>query len=103
VSTQKIDPVVADAQQQLLPMLAELDRILAIGDDTAARDFFQRIATSLGLARTTDDLMPPFMQLATSAFQGFDYEFSASILLDEILAASMTLSWTLSADESTSQ
>ena len=102
MSTQNIDPVVLDAQERLLPMLAELDRILEISQDTPARAFFERIANGLGHARTTDDLVAPFMQLATSAFQGFDYEFSASVLLDDILAVSMSFSWTLSADESTS-
>lgn len=96
-----VDAVVRDAQEQLLPMLDKLDQLLEAADDPRAREFFAGITAWIKRAVETQDLMGPFMKLATSAFQGFELDFAASMLLDDVLATAQTFSWTLSADDST--
>jgi hypothetical protein len=91
------DPVRA-AQRQLLPLLGHLERILERDQDADASAFFRDIRRWIERAVRTEDLMGPFMQLATTAFRGFDFAPDAHVVVDRILEAAQTLSFTLSAE-----
>jgi hypothetical protein len=92
------DPVHV-TQRQLLPLFHELERILARDQDGDASAFFGEIRRWIECAVRTEDLMGPFMQLATTAFRGFDFAPDAHAVVDRILEAAQTLSFTLSAEQ----
>jgi hypothetical protein len=92
------DDAVRFAQLQLLPLFDDLERILRRDHDAEASAFFGEIRRWIERAVRAEDLMGPFMQLATTAFRGFDFEPDGHMTVDRILEAAQTLSFTLSAD-----
>ena len=92
------DDAVLSAQRQLLPLFDSLDRILEREHDVEASAFFGEIRRWIERAVREEDLMGPFMQLATTAFRGFDFAPDGHMAVDRILEIAQTLSFTLSAD-----
>lgn len=92
------DDTVRSAQRQLLPLFDALAAILDREQDADAAAFFNEIRRWIERAVREEDLMGPFMQLATTAFRGFDFPPDGHLAVDRILEAAQTLSFTLSAD-----
>ena len=63
------DDAVRSAQLQLLPLFDDLERVLQSEQDAEALAFFGEIRRWIERATGTEDLMGPFMQLATTAFR----------------------------------
>jgi hypothetical protein len=96
------DEATQAAHDQLLPLFAELhDRLLREQDHEAA-DFFSEIAHWIERSANVDELMNPFMRLATTAFHGFDLAPDCHQLVDRILDTAQTISWTISCDQEVS-
>jgi hypothetical protein len=96
------DEATQAAHEQLLPLFADLhDRLLREQDHEAA-DFFHEIACWIQRAADVDELMGPFMRLATTAFHGFELAADCHELVDRILETAQTISWTLSTEHEVS-
>jgi len=84
-------------RQDLLPPLRALVELLREEGCVREASFFESALTALEAASAPEDLADPFMQLSTSAFQGFRLSEAACGLLDHVLLAAQTLASTLSA------
>ncbi|MDJ0866360.1 MAG: hypothetical protein QNK03_09655 [Myxococcota bacterium] len=85
------------ARAQLLPLLDDLH---ALAREEGSRDqelFFARIYAGVRDARDPEDLAGPFLELSTSAFRGFAFSPTVTLLLDRVLAVAQAFSATLSA------
>ena len=92
------DDAARSAQLQLLPLFDDLERVLRSEQDSEAFAFFGEIRRWIERAIDVEDLMGPFMQLATTAFRGFDLTPASHVAVDPILETAQALSFTLSAD-----
>jgi hypothetical protein len=84
-------------REELVPMLDALSKLAREEGAMDQAAFFERIRGGVANARELDDLAGPFMELSTSAFQGFQFSLPVSLLLDRVLVLAQTLSQTLSA------
>lgn len=93
------DDAVRSARLQLLPLFDDLERVLRGDEDAEALAFFGEIRRWIERAVGAEDLMGPFIQLATTAFRGFDLTPASHMAVDRILETAQALSFTLSADQ----
>ena len=96
------DEATQAAHDQLLPLFAELHDLLLREQDHEAASFFAEIARWIERAANVDELMGPFMRLATTAFHGFELAPDCHRLVDRILETAQTISWTLSTEHEVS-
>ena len=96
------DEATQAAHDQLLPLFADLERRLLREQDHEAVDFFGEIARWIERAGNVDELMDPFMRLATTAFRGFELPPDCHRIVDRIIETAQTISWTLSTDHEVS-
>ena len=87
------------AQEQLIPLLAQLREGAEAEGKADQAAFFGRIHGGMSNARDAIDLAEPFMELSASAFMGFDFSPPMAMLLDQVLLYSSQLSEVLSIDE----
>jgi len=96
------DEATQAAHDQLLPLFAELNERLLHEQDHEAADFFGEIARWIERSANVDELMGPFMRLATTAFHGFELGADCHQIVDQILETAQTISWTLSTEHEVS-
>jgi len=85
------------AKGELIPMLESLVALLEEERESEAAGFFRSVAGALEHAQEEEDLADGFMRLSMSAFLGFRYSRSGTVLLDQILESAQRLSQALSA------
>ena len=62
---------VAEILAELNPLFEQLDAELEAEGEASARVFFREIHEVISSADSTEELLVPFQELATAAFQGF--------------------------------
>ncbi len=85
------------AREELLPLLDALQRLAEQEGKPEQQAFFARIHEATTHAREPEDLAGPFMELSTSAFLGFEFSGTATVLLDRVLELAQRAAMTLSA------
>lgn len=88
------------ANEELAPLLKAL---IVLAEEEERSDqvrFFSAALAGVENAKDGADLADPFMQLSMSAFSGFEFSPSVSMLLDQALAKAQRLSESLSLDPS---
>lgn len=93
------DPV-SYSKEELVPLLRALISLAEQEEETGQSRFFASILGGVENAKEGEDLADPFMQLSMSAFSGFAFSPSVSMLLDQLLAKAQRLSESLSLDPS---
>ena len=83
-----------------MPALSALEQQLERERQSATLAFFRGIAAAIRAAEEPDDLAGPFLELSTTAFQGFRLSAPAAVLVDEVLERAQRIALTLSADAS---
>ncbi len=89
--------VVAAARSQLTPLLKA---VLDSCEDHRALTFFSLLAIQLHDAQEDGDLLDFFLQLSTTAFQGFLFTAEDDAVIDRLLATAEAIAHALSAGES---
>ena len=88
--------VVSAAKSQLVPLLRD---VLDLCQDTNALTFFSLLAVQLHEAEEDFQLFDFFIQLSTTAFQGFVFTPDEDAVIDALLARAEDIAHTLSAGE----
>lgn len=84
-----------DVRNELMPLFDRLGGELEADKVGDAVEFFQRIRSSIEAADSTDDLMAPFQELATTCFRGFEFGpesfWTVTLILDRAYAIAEVL------------
>lgn len=83
----------------LAPQLEALVEHFNSVQEFRAAAFFSEIASALEKVTEEADLIEVFLALSTTAFQGFMFDSSAAIAVDQVLAYAEQVSQTYMADD----
>lgn len=84
------------ARDQLLPLTRQLLDALSDESQTAEQGFFTVVLLSIRQMETDADLMNVFLELSTTAFQGFRFSEPQLRLIDRLLETAEDIALTLS-------
>ena len=84
------------ARDQLLPLTRQVLEALNDDTQTVEQSFFTLLMLSIRRMETDADLMSVFLELSTTAFQGFRFSQAQRLLIDQLLEAAEDIALTLS-------
>ena len=88
---------VENARLQLTPLLAEVIDLLDEEAQVLERSFFTLRLVEANQMREGSDLLSLFLELSTTAFQGFSFSADQAEQIDQLLAVAESISFALSA------
>ena len=88
--------IVENARNQLAPLISQV--IGSLNEDAQVMEvsFFTLLLVQLNRMQEAEDLMQLFLELSTTAFQGFTFSTDQAQLIDALLATSEDIAHALS-------
>lgn len=88
---------VESARLQLVPLITEVIDELEEDGQILERSFFTMRLVQANQMQEGSDLLHLFLELSTTAFQGFSFTTEQTALIDQLLAVAENISFALSA------